>query len=69
MKRTPEQIAAIETLAKRVCVDAGAGSGKTSVLIDRIVHLIERNLNDASLEARLEAFTRELAAPLGEARR
>jgi len=41
MKRTPEQIAAVETLAKRICVDAGAGSGKTSVLIDRIVHLIE----------------------------
>ena len=44
MARTEQQKAAVETLAKRVCVDAGAGSGKTSVLIDRIVHLIERGL-------------------------
>ena len=44
MRRTPEQTAAIETMAKRVCVDAGAGAGKTSVLIDRIVHLIEQKL-------------------------
>jgi tryptophan synthase alpha chain len=35
-----------------------------AVVGSAFVHLIERNLNDASLEARLEAFTRELAAPL-----
>ena len=40
-----------------------------AVVGSAFVHLIERNLNDASLEARLEAFTRELAAPLREARR
>ena len=40
-----------------------------AVVGSAIVHLIERNLNDASLEARLEAFTRELTAPLREARR
>jgi len=39
-----------------------------AVVGSAFVHLIERNLNDASLEARLEAFTRELAAPLREAR-
>jgi ATP-dependent helicase/nuclease subunit A len=48
MNRTEQQRAAIETLAKRVCVDAGAGSGKTSVLVERIVSLIERDL--ASLD-------------------
>jgi len=44
MRRTPNQIAAIETMAKRLCVDAGAGSGKTSVLVDRVVRLIEHRL-------------------------
>ena len=41
MKPTEHQQRAITTLAKNLCVDAGAGSGKTRVLIDRIIHLIE----------------------------
>lgn len=41
MNRTPQQQQAIETTAPHVCVDAGAGSGKTSVLIARILHLLE----------------------------
>ncbi|MDQ1257711.1 MAG: ATP-dependent helicase/nuclease subunit [Candidatus Hydrogenedentes bacterium] len=41
MNRTPEQTAAIETPSRYLCVDAGAGSGKTRVLIERTVHLLE----------------------------
>lgn len=44
MERTKEQQQAIETSARTVCVDAGAGSGKTRVLIERIVYLIEQRL-------------------------
>ncbi len=44
MNKTPEQIAAIETQSKYLCVDAGAGSGKTLALVDRVVHLLENRL-------------------------
>lgn len=43
MEATSEQHEAITTLAKRLCVDAGAGSGKTRVLVERIVHLVENS--------------------------
>ncbi len=42
MMRTPDQTAAIETMAKTLCVDAGAGSGKTSVLIERMIQVIAK---------------------------
>ena len=41
MTRTEQQLDAIRTRARAVCVDAGAGSGKTSVLVERIVSLLE----------------------------
>ncbi len=41
MKLTVAQEQAVTTTARRVCVRAGAGSGKTGVLISRIMHLIE----------------------------
>ena len=40
MEHTEEQKAAVESLAPRICVDAGAGSGKTRVLVERILFLI-----------------------------
>lgn len=40
---TTEQRRAVEARGKLVCVDAGAGSGKTRVLVQRIVDLIERD--------------------------
>ncbi len=43
MNFTPEQERAITARAKRVCVDAGAGSGKTRVLVERVLQLIERD--------------------------
>lgn len=41
MDFTPQQQAAISGRARRICVDAGAGSGKTRVLIERMVHLVD----------------------------
>ena len=42
MMLTPNQEHAIRDKARHMCVDAGAGSGKTRVLVDRIIHLIEQ---------------------------
>lgn len=41
MNFTDEQSAAIESTGRSVCVDAGAGSGKTRVLIQHIVRLLD----------------------------
>ncbi len=41
MKLTSAQERAVTSTAQRVCVRASAGSGKTGVLISRIMHLIE----------------------------
>ena len=40
VKYTPEQIQAIETLDKSVLVSAAAGSGKTAILVERILRII-----------------------------
>jgi ATP-dependent helicase/nuclease subunit A len=65
MNYTPQQQQAIESRARYICVDAGAGSGKTRVLVDRIVHLI------ATEQARLEeivaiTFTEKAALEMKE---
>ncbi len=54
MNMTSEQRAAIESRARLICVDAAAGSGKTHILVERIVHLLERS--GARLEG-IVAFT------------
>src|SRR5258708_4009724 len=41
MSYTPEQLAAIYTHDRNLIVTAGAGSGKTRVLVDRFVALLE----------------------------
>jgi len=38
---SPEQRAIVESQAQRILVRAAAGSGKTTVLVERIVHLVE----------------------------
>ncbi|MBW7864805.1 MAG: UvrD-helicase domain-containing protein [Candidatus Hydrogenedens sp.] len=60
MTRTEEQNRAVTTDARRVCVDAGAGSGKTAILVDRVVHLLENPRLWPDREPRLDgivAFT------------
>ncbi len=65
MKYTPAQQQAIESQARYICVDAGAGSGKTRVLVDRIVNLLKTG------QARLEeivaiTFTEKAALEMKE---
>ncbi|MCX5758680.1 MAG: UvrD-helicase domain-containing protein, partial [Candidatus Hydrogenedentes bacterium] len=75
MSRTDAQQKAITAERKMLCVDAGAGSGKTLVLVERIVHLIEQKKTDldgivaitftdkaaAEMKARLRRAFREKA--------
>lgn len=43
MKATPEQSAAIQVQDRALLVEAGAGTGKTWVLVQRFLHLLETN--------------------------
>jgi ATP-dependent helicase/nuclease subunit A len=76
MNLTDQQRAAIETRAARICVSAGAGSGKTFVLVQRIVALLrgDADLDEivaitftekaaAEMKARLRGAFRKLADP------
>jgi len=63
MRYTAEQMKAIETLTKSLCVDAGAGSGKTSVLVERIVLLLDKKLADLD-EIVAITFTDKAAAEM-----
>ncbi len=46
MKYTPEQQKAIETVDKNLVVTAGAGAGKTRVLVARILYILRQGLAD-----------------------
>ena len=63
MSWTEQQHEAIAALAPRICVDAGAGSGKTRVLVDRIVHLLDTRLADLD-EIVAITFTDKAAAEM-----
>ncbi|MDX9974940.1 MAG: UvrD-helicase domain-containing protein [FCB group bacterium] len=65
MQRTTEQNRAIDTVGVNLCVDAAAGSGKTSVLVERIVSLIERRLADLDQIVAI-TFTDNAAAEMKE---
>jgi len=64
-RRTPSQQQAITGTQAEICVSAGAGSGKTLVLVDRFVHLVlERQVPiDAILAI---TFTEKAAAEMKE---
>ncbi|MBQ2768314.1 MAG: UvrD-helicase domain-containing protein [Clostridia bacterium] len=64
-KWTPEQLSAIETRDKTLLVSAAAGSGKTTVLTERLIRLLTAPENPASLDRMLiVTFTRAAAAEL-----
>lgn len=46
-KFTPEQDQAIRCIEKNVVVSAGAGSGKTRVLVERFLYILEQGLQEA----------------------
>lgn len=60
---TDSQLRAATTLGKHLCVDAGAGSGKTGVLVARVVHILEQRKADLS-EIVAITFTRKAAAEM-----
>jgi ATP-dependent helicase/nuclease subunit A len=43
MKATPEQQSAIQTQGRALLVDAGAGTGKTWVLVERFIYLLQEH--------------------------
>ena len=54
---TKEQLSAITTRGKNIIVSAGAGSGKTEVLSERVIHnLIAGNQKSSPFRAALEWF-------------
>ena len=65
MNYTGQQQEAIIHRGARICVDAGAGSGKTRVLIDRIVHLLETEAAQLD-EIVAITFTEKAAAEMRE---
>ena len=49
IKLDPQQKAIVESTADNICVIAGAGSGKTRVLIERVSHLLEKGEDPSSI--------------------
>ena len=60
-----EQLAAIQARAPIVTVSAGAGSGKTSVLVERFIDLVQRD-GVSPLEILAITFTEKAAAEMKE---
>src|SRR5690606_11241922 len=65
MLLSEEQKAAVEAEGDFISIIAGAGSGKTRVLVERLAHLIENQGVDPSL-IYVFTFTRKAAAELEE---
>lgn len=68
---TPQQKEAITTISKNVAVSAGAGSGKTRVLVERYLHILQNNLLYPQQEIKASdilaiTFTRKAAAEMKE---
>ena len=68
---TAEQLKAVRTLDRNVAVSAGAGSGKTRVLTERFVHILETGLAHPENMTRTQeilavTFTEKAAAEMRE---
>jgi ATP-dependent helicase/nuclease subunit A len=61
---TDQQRAAAHAPGEGLCVDAGAGSGKTTVLVERIMHLLDCGVDLRRIVA--ITFTRKAAAEMKE---
>ena len=62
-----ERDAAVRERARNVLIDAGAGTGKTTILVDRLVEMVAPTAGDAAVSiARIAAitFTRKAAGEL-----
>lgn len=49
MKLNSEQLAVVNSDAQRICVLAGAGTGKTETMTQRIIHLVNNGVNPLSI--------------------
>lgn len=74
-KPNDEQMAAILAIDCNVSVSAGAGSGKTKVLVERFLHILEQDLPDYRAKGKLQldagnilaiTFTRKAAGEMKE---
>ena len=65
-KPTPEQTRAINDRDRDILVSASAGSGKTAVLVDRVVKLLKENRHLNIDEMLLVTFTKEAAKNMRE---
>ncbi|MCK5558244.1 MAG: UvrD-helicase domain-containing protein, partial [Candidatus Hydrogenedentes bacterium] len=65
MEFTEQQKTAIEKVDADVCVISGAGCGKTSVLVERFVHILERGKANVSEIAAI-TFTEKAALEMKE---
>ncbi len=67
---TPQQEAAITTIDRNVAVSAGAGSGKTRVLVERFLHILREGLRTGKHVSAGEilaiTFTRKAAGEMKE---
>ncbi|HNA75064.1 MAG TPA: UvrD-helicase domain-containing protein, partial [Candidatus Obscuribacter sp.] len=61
---TSEQIVAVNTVEENVLVSAGAGSGKTHVLVERYVEILRRNEEISLANIIAVTFTRKAAAEM-----
>ncbi len=59
--RTPRQAAAIESVDRSVCVRAGAGTGKTFVLVGRYMELLRRRKVESVREIAALTYTEKAA--------
>ena len=64
---TDEQISAIETRGRNILVSAAAGSGKTTVLVERVIRMITDPEHPADISSMIiMTFTRAAAAQMRE---